>query len=370
MGHSTVLVEVDGVRILTDPLVTRRLAHLRRRAPTPTVGPVDAVLISHVHMDHLHLPSLRRTARGARLIVPDGAGRLVRRLPVRSVEEVRHGAIVRVREPATGRSAVDVEVVPAHHLSGRGPHSSVIAPPVGYVVRAAGRAVYFAGDTDLFDSMRALGPLDVALLPIWGWGRTLGERHLNPETAAIATELARSHHRGPDPLGHVQRGPIRRATQPGSISRRTRSAMRSPASGSRTVSACCNREVRCSSTRTPTSTDESTGPATLAVAHRRRLALALAACLSAALFLAACRCQIAVTMTAPTIEPMKPLGRRARPSPASKLTSSPPMNDPANPATRAIPQSSRETDRPNSTCAVAPTSIPKPSIAKISTAVP
>ena len=181
------LVEVDGVRILTDPLLTRRLAHLRRRAPTPTVGPVDAVLVSHVHMDHLHLASLRMTASDARLIVPEGAARLVRTLSVRSIEEVRRGAIVRVRDPASGRSAVDVEVVHAHHLSGRGPHSRVSAPPVGYVVRVAGRAVYFAGDTDLFDDMRAMGSLDVALLPIWGWGRSLGERHLNPESAAVAT---------------------------------------------------------------------------------------------------------------------------------------------------------------------------------------
>jgi L-ascorbate metabolism protein UlaG (beta-lactamase superfamily) len=187
MGHSTVLVDVDGVRILTDPLLTRRLLHLRRRAPTLTVGPVDAVLVSHVHMDHLHRSSLRMTASGARLIVPEGAARLVRRLPVSSVEEVRRCAIVRLRDPASGRSAVDVEVVPAHHLSGRGPHSRVSAPPVGYVMRVAERAVYFAGDTDLFDGMRALGPLDVALLPIWGWGRSLGERHLNPESAAIAT---------------------------------------------------------------------------------------------------------------------------------------------------------------------------------------
>jgi L-ascorbate metabolism protein UlaG (beta-lactamase superfamily) len=187
MGHSTVLVEVDGVRILTDPLLTPRLAHLRRRAPTPTVGPVDAVLISHVHMDHLHLASLRKSAPGAQLIVPEGAAPLVRRLPVRSIEEVRHGATIRLREPAAGRSAVDVEVVPADHLSGRGPHSRVSAPPVGYVVRGAGRAVYFAGDTDLFDGMRCLGPVDVALLPIWGWGRSLGERHLNPESAAVAT---------------------------------------------------------------------------------------------------------------------------------------------------------------------------------------
>ena len=65
MGHSTVLVEVDGVRILTDPLLTRRLVHLRRRAPMPTVDPVDVVLISHVHMDHLHLPSLRTIGVGA-----------------------------------------------------------------------------------------------------------------------------------------------------------------------------------------------------------------------------------------------------------------------------------------------------------------
>ena len=187
MGHSTVLVEVDGVRILTDPLLTRRLAHLRRRAPTPNVGPVDAVLVSHVHMDHLHLASLRMSASGARLIVPEGAARLVRKIPACSIEEVRRGGVVRLREPAGGRSAVDVEVVPAHHLSGRGPHSRVSAAPVGYVVRVAGRAVYFAGDTDLFDSMRALGPLDAALLPIWGWGRSLGERHLNPESAAIAT---------------------------------------------------------------------------------------------------------------------------------------------------------------------------------------
>jgi L-ascorbate metabolism protein UlaG (beta-lactamase superfamily) len=187
MGHSTVLVEVDGIRILTDPLLTRRLVHLRRRAPTPTVRPVDAVLVSHVHMDHLHLPSLRRSASGARLIVPEGAARLVRKIPARSIEEVRRGAVVRVRDPASGKAAIDVEVVHAHHLSGRGPHSRVSAPPVGYVVRVAGRAVYFAGDTDLFDGMRALGPLDVALLPIWGWGRTLGERHLNPKSAATAT---------------------------------------------------------------------------------------------------------------------------------------------------------------------------------------
>jgi L-ascorbate metabolism protein UlaG (beta-lactamase superfamily) len=187
-GHATVLIEVDGVRILTDPAVTRRLAHLRRRVPAPTIDAVDVVLISHVHMDHLHLPSLRRVVGGARVIAPEGAGRLVQQLGVPTAE-VRAGS--RVLVPTTTSDPdvqVEVEVVPAHHFRRRLPHSRIEASPVGYVVHVGRRAVYFAGDTDLFDGMHELGPLDVALLPIWGWGPTLGERHLDPERAAIATE--------------------------------------------------------------------------------------------------------------------------------------------------------------------------------------
>jgi len=64
----------------------------------------------------------------------------------------------------------------------------VEAAPVGYVVHVGRLSIYFAGDTDPFDGMHELGPLDVALLPIWGWGPTLGERHLDPGRAAVATE--------------------------------------------------------------------------------------------------------------------------------------------------------------------------------------
>src|SRR4051794_38358251 len=77
VGHATVLIEVAGHRILTDPILTRRVAHLRRRRPVPQLEPVDTVLISHVHMDHLHVPSLRRVAPGAALVVPRGARSLV-----------------------------------------------------------------------------------------------------------------------------------------------------------------------------------------------------------------------------------------------------------------------------------------------------
>jgi L-ascorbate metabolism protein UlaG (beta-lactamase superfamily) len=183
VGHATALIELDGVRLLTDPALTPRLAHLRRhhRADLDALGDVDAVLISHVHMDHLHVPSLRLLGRGRRVIVPAGAGALVR----------RHGFAT--REVVVGDHVtvgpVDVEAVPAVHPGRRGPHSRVRADAIGYVLRGPSATVYFPGDTDLFASMAELGPIDVALLPIAGWGPTLGPGHLDPDGAARASVL-------------------------------------------------------------------------------------------------------------------------------------------------------------------------------------
>jgi L-ascorbate metabolism protein UlaG (beta-lactamase superfamily) len=183
LGHATVSVEADGRRLLTDPTVTARIAHLRRRRPVPPGvldRPVDAVVITHVHLDHLHLPSLRRVAPTGELVVPRGAGPLVTSIAPGRVTEVVEG-------DAVDLGFARLQVVHAEHLAGRGPHSRVRAEPVGYVIEAAGRRVYVAGDTDLFPAMHDLGPVDLAVLPIWGWGPTLGERHLDPGTAAEAT---------------------------------------------------------------------------------------------------------------------------------------------------------------------------------------
>ena len=181
VGHASVLIETAGHRVLTDPALTARLAHLRRRVPIPDLGPVDTVLISHLHLDHLHLPSLRRLGPVPRLVVPAGAASLVRAMGAEEVHEVRAGDEVDL-------GGVTVRAVPADHSCARGPHSRTTAQPVGYVLDAGGVSTYFAGDTDLFDGMRDLGGVDVALLPIWGWGPTLGERHLDPTRAATATE--------------------------------------------------------------------------------------------------------------------------------------------------------------------------------------
>jgi L-ascorbate metabolism protein UlaG (beta-lactamase superfamily) len=185
LGHATALVELGGLRFLTDPALTTRLAHLRRHhAVDPTVlNDVDVVLISHVHMDHLHVPSLRLLG-DVSLVVPEGAGRLLRRHGFADVAETRAG------DRATFGS-VTVETVPAVHPAGRGPHTRISAAAVGYVLSTPHRSVYFAGDTDLFDGMGGLQPVDVALLPIAGWGPTLGSGHLDPTRAARATHLIR-----------------------------------------------------------------------------------------------------------------------------------------------------------------------------------
>jgi L-ascorbate metabolism protein UlaG (beta-lactamase superfamily) len=184
LGHASTLIELGGVRVMTDPALTPRLAHLRRhhRVDAATIDRPDLVLISHLHMDHLHVPSLRLIGDDVPIVVPAGAAGLIRRKGFRHVEETRAGETFHV-------GPLSVETVPAVHPGRRGPHSRLVADAVGYVLRADGRTVYFPGDTDLFDEMGSWGPVDVALLPIWGWGRTLGEGHLTPRTAVEAVEL-------------------------------------------------------------------------------------------------------------------------------------------------------------------------------------
>lgn len=188
VGHATTLIEVGGFRLITDPILTNRVAHLRRRVEPVAIPPLDAVLISHLHMDHLHLRSLKSVAAGTRMVCPVGAADLMSSLEAAEVLEVLAGEVVTLR-PEGVTPAITATVVLADHSNQRGPHSRLVAEPVGYVIRCGERSVYFAGDTDLFDDMAHLGPIDVALIPIWGWGPTLGERHLNPRSAARAAQM-------------------------------------------------------------------------------------------------------------------------------------------------------------------------------------
>jgi L-ascorbate metabolism protein UlaG (beta-lactamase superfamily) len=183
VGHSTVLVEVDGVRFLTDPLLRTRVAHLRRVQPvdTASLGRVDAILISHGHYDHLDVASLRKLDPSILVVAPRGARSVLRRAGREQVEEAEVG-----RELAFGE--VIVRATPAEHAGGGGLRKG---EALGFAIHGSASA-YFAGDTDLFEAMAELGPVDVALLPVWGWGPSLGVGHLDPRRAASAVSLLRA----------------------------------------------------------------------------------------------------------------------------------------------------------------------------------
>jgi L-ascorbate metabolism protein UlaG (beta-lactamase superfamily) len=184
LGHSTVVIDVDGTRLVTDPVLQRRVWHLRREAGVDLrlLGTLDGVLVSHAHFDHLDRASLRRLDRSLPVVVPSGVGGLLRGWGFARVLEVVAGDELEL-------GGLALRVTHAEHESSRWPLSPRSAS-VGYVAQGS-TSVYFAGDTDLFAGMAELGPVDVVALPVSGWGSRLPAGHLDPTRAAQALRLLR-----------------------------------------------------------------------------------------------------------------------------------------------------------------------------------
>jgi L-ascorbate metabolism protein UlaG (beta-lactamase superfamily) len=196
LGHATVLLELDGVRLITDPLLRRHAGILRRRGPAPRPGSwgrLDAVLLSHLHLDHADLRSLRLLA-GVPVLTAGPNARWVRRKGLLA-PGAGAGAWTRI-----AGSDVEVRLVPATHHSRPMPHRPNAA--VGHLVRGPSGVVWAAGDTALFPEMEELagwagGAVDLAVVPVGGWGPRLSAGHLDPEQAAVACRLAGARHAVP-----------------------------------------------------------------------------------------------------------------------------------------------------------------------------
>ncbi|WP_131784701.1 MBL fold metallo-hydrolase [Protofrankia symbiont of Coriaria ruscifolia] len=258
-GHSTVVISDAGTRLVTDPVFGTRIAHLRRRAgarPATEATQVDAAVVSHLHADHLDIPSLKLLPPTAPIILPrGGAALLARRHPAlaeRCVEMVP-GDRVRVtsRDGGAGRigatgggdgdrggldrgdhdggdhdggvdaaAGLDVLAVPAEHDGSRGPWSRHRGPALGFVVTGT-RTVWFAGDTALHDAMADLVPLglDLALVPVGGWGPNLGPGHLDPAGAVEAVRRTLRPRPVPPPLVSARPAPVQtgRSTGPAPV---------------------------------------------------------------------------------------------------------------------------------------------------------
>ena len=131
IGHATTLIRLEGTTVLTDPMLRAGLGPLRRQGlpPPPALSKLpDAVLISHLHRDHLDIPSLRRVPSKTPLVVPRGASRLVEKAGRHPIVELGRGETISVGE-------VEVTAVPAEHGGRRGRWGSEIEP-LGYVIRS------------------------------------------------------------------------------------------------------------------------------------------------------------------------------------------------------------------------------------------
>jgi len=190
LGHATVVVDMDGVRIVSDPLLRRHNGILRRRGGATPEGEAwsgaDAVLLSHLHHDHAEVGSLRMLGGVPVLTAPENAVWVAKKgLVGRGLGE---GEWV----PVGAAGDVAVRLVPAVHHSRPMPHRPNAAN--GHLVRGPSGVVWLAGDTDLYPGMAghpelAGAPIDVAAVPVGGWGPRLSPGHMGPKQAATACRL-------------------------------------------------------------------------------------------------------------------------------------------------------------------------------------
>jgi len=198
VNHSTVLIQMDGVNVLTDPTWSENAVPVfgpRRRRP-PGLGfeelpPIDAVLLSHDHHDHMDLPTLRRLASAFAPAVPAGLG-TARYLRQKGIAGGRDLDWWQSIELAPG---VSVTAVPARHSSGRGMFDRNRRLWCGFVIAGPSGAVYYAGDTGFgshFAAIAARFPrLRVAMLPIGGFVPRwyMHEQHMSPRDAVRAAAV-------------------------------------------------------------------------------------------------------------------------------------------------------------------------------------
>lgn len=188
LGHASTVIEMDGVRLVTDPVLRRLVGPLYRRVPQPLSEPLvdpDVLLISHLHLDHYDPRSLHLFRRDTPVLAPVGAGLALRWRGFTDIYELNPGEGVRV-------GSLRVVATEAKHSGTRHPLAAR-TPSLGFVVSGT-RSVYFAGDTGFFHGIADVWPqrLDLALLPIAGIGPLMPEfKHMSPRHAAKAMALLR-----------------------------------------------------------------------------------------------------------------------------------------------------------------------------------
>jgi len=195
LGHSTTIIEIDGQRVLTDPVWGEFVGPSAAVSPSrwyPSPLPleqlpqIDVVLISHDHYDHLDMPTIVALAeRDIPFVAPLGVGAHLELWGVapEHVVELDWWEHTRVGE-------LDIHCTPARHASGRGIVDQNRTLWAGYALHGAKHRVYFSGDTGLFPDMKTigerLGPFDLSMIEVGAYGQGWPDWHIGPEQAVVA----------------------------------------------------------------------------------------------------------------------------------------------------------------------------------------
>ncbi len=200
IGHATVLINFYGFHILTDPVFGARvgidlrlttLGPKRYTAPAMRLGelpPIDLLLLSHAHMDHLDLPTLRRLAKPGAVVTARRTSEFLAQTPAKNALELGWGEKTRIE---TSRGDLQVEAFEVKHWGRRWP-SDVDRGYNGYVLRREGRSLIFGGDTahtKLFAQLRKGGPYATAIMPIAAYNPWI-RNHCTPEEAQEMADMA------------------------------------------------------------------------------------------------------------------------------------------------------------------------------------
>jgi L-ascorbate metabolism protein UlaG (beta-lactamase superfamily) len=200
LGHSTVLIEIEGLRVLTDPVwgpraSPSRIAGPKRFQPVPValdrMPPIDLVLVSHDHYDHLDYPTVRELAKlDVPFVTSLGVGAHLEAFGVRPERIVELDWWESHNVPAT---ELTVTAAPSQHFSGRGLHDRAATLWSSLALRSPRHKVFFSGDTGLTTEYalirERLGPFDLVMLEVGAFHPAWGDVHLGPENALKAHAL-------------------------------------------------------------------------------------------------------------------------------------------------------------------------------------
>ena len=204
LGHSTVLIEIDGLRVLTDPVWgTRaspsRIAGPKRFQPVPVplsaLPPVDLVLVSHDHYDHLDYPTIRELAkRDVPFVTSLGVGAHLQAwgVPAERITELDWWESHTLQN-VERKAEVTITAAPSQHFSGRGLKDRNATLWSSMVIRSQKHSVFFSGDTGLTSEYthirERLGPFDLVMLEVGAFHPSWGDIHLGPDNALKALKL-------------------------------------------------------------------------------------------------------------------------------------------------------------------------------------